>query len=435
MATLSELLKELRTLPLGDIYPKTINGKTYFYHQYFLEGKRHSHIVKAEELETIRQQIRRRKEIERQIKSIHVKDSVLSKNANQLTGYVMNENVVTATFEQGKLVALREDLAPLMIQRTHSLEKFLQLRVMDMSRTNARILKKVLNLDVEEDYKASLYAYALSISDRYWFKPKHSKLTYRDVVFDNDALFETALKGEVNVFYHKAKLSPEITTTGSFEKGWRFLDGQWWLYKKGSDREIFSELFCSAFAKRIGVKTVTYEFDKGYIRCPNFSPDHNFEPMAALLDDNDDYARVFSVLSNIDESIARDYLRLIFFDSVVNNIDRHNENLGLLRDIQSGAILSLAPNFDNNLALVATSETLNDNPKKDGFIRLFVEFLNKGEKAKALFMTLSFPALNIQDISAILQQIPIDVPGKDAIASAVLRRYDYLKNLFNTQHI
>ena len=65
----------------------------------------------------------------------------------------MNKNEVVAKFEKGVLVSINETLAPLVIKTTHSIEKFLELRVIDMSRTNARILKKVLNMDFDDDYK------------------------------------------------------------------------------------------------------------------------------------------------------------------------------------------------------------------------------------------------------------------------------------------
>ena len=164
METLSELLKILKTLPLGNVYKKTINGKTYYYHQYFYNGQRISNIVKKEELKDLKEKISKRIEIERKIKSIKLKKVTLSKKANELTGYVMSGNNVVAKYEKGNLVDLNKDLCPLIIKRTGSLEKFLKLRIMDMSRTNARILKKILNINVEEDYKTSLLYSSFSVS-------------------------------------------------------------------------------------------------------------------------------------------------------------------------------------------------------------------------------------------------------------------------------
>ncbi len=40
-------------------------------------------------------------------------------------------------------------------------------------------------------------------------------------------------------------------------------------------------------------------------------------------------------------------------DALVFNVDRHTQNYGLLRSRETGEILSMAPNFDNNMALIS----------------------------------------------------------------------------------
>ena len=40
-------------------------------------------------------------------------------------------------------------------------------------------------------------------------------------------------------------------------------------------------------------------------------------------------------------------------DTIIFNMDRHTQNFGFLRDIDTGEIISLAPNFDNNVALIS----------------------------------------------------------------------------------
>ena len=128
MNTLSELLKKLKALPTGNVYKKIINGKVYYYHQYFLDGKRISNKVKDNELDILKKQIQERIEIENQIKNIRLRNTSLSKNCKELTGYVMNKNEVVAKFEKGVLVSINETLAPLVIKTTHSFnDVFLQI--------------------------------------------------------------------------------------------------------------------------------------------------------------------------------------------------------------------------------------------------------------------------------------------------------------------
>ena len=432
MKTLSELIGEKNALPPGNVYKKTIAGRTYYYYQFFQNGTRIGTIVSIQEAKELSLQIKKRKELEKLIKDIQEKDKgyALSKNAKRLTGYVMSGNTVVAEYDNGNLISIDESKAPLIIKRTHSLERFLRLRVIDMSRTNARILKKILNINVDEDYEASLYVYALSISDNYWFKPKHSKLKYQDLIFNNDIYFDASLKGDTTIFPHQAKLTPELTTTGSFEKGWKYISNKWWLYKNGNDKQIFSELFCYHFATLIGIPTARYEYDNGYIRSLNFADKYTFEPIASLADNNDNYEYVYKVIEPLGDKIIKQYLSLIFFDSVVYNIDRHNENLGLLRDKDSGEIISLAPNFDNNMALISSIDTLSTTPNKDPFVKIFIDFIKHNEKAMKLYKQIKFKDITKEDIYKCVKDIPITIKDIDDIVDAICIRYNYLKNLF-----
>ena len=432
MDSLSTLIKKKELLPKGNIYQKNINGHSYYYYQYFEDGKIVSKLIKDEnELEQLSNNISKRKEIEKQIKSYQKKRNIiLSKSAKSLTGDVMSGNRKVATFDHSVLTWIDEQYAPLVIKKTHSLERFLELRLIDMSRTNARILKRIFDLQMENDYEASLYVYALSVSDNYWFKPKHSKLKYDDLIFNNDLYSETSLNGQILKYPHKIELTPELTTAGSFEKGWKYLDSHWWLYKNENDKQKFSEIFSSRFASLIEIPTVFYELDKEYIRCKNFAEDVNYEPIASLVNQDDRYETIFPILYELDREIAKQYLKLIFFDSVINNVDRHTENLGLLRNINDGTVISLAPNFDNNLALIATTNRLNDNPSKDPFIQIFVKFLKGNVIAKELFLEIEFKEISEIDIKNILPNIDIEI-DKEELVKTIFKRFQYLKNIYN----
>ena len=436
MKTLSELINELKTLPMGNVYKKTINGKQYYYHQYFINGARVGSIVSKDKVKELIEKIEYRKQIEKQIKLIKSKQKnvTLSKNAKELTGSVMSGNTVVATFEQGTLTYINKKLAPLVIKRTHRMEEFLKLRVIDMSRTNARILKRILNIHTDDDYKVALYSYALSVNDNYWFRPKHSKAKYQELKFKDDSYFDTALKGDTTPSRFISQLTPEITTTGSFEKGWKYINGEWWLYKSGKPNQIFAELYSYHFAKLIGIDTAIYEYDDGYIRSKNFATRYNFEPMASLLGDNDDNVVIFDELYKISKDIAKDYLKLIAFDAVVFNVDRHNENVGILRDRRTGKIVSLAPNFDNNMAFYSNSEITLNMPQKDQMIKLFANFLNKNEIAKELYQEIVFPVVTIKDLRDILSKVEIKINNEEEVVATLLARYKYVKSLFNTQH-
>lgn len=429
MVTLSELRTQISSLPKGNVYGKTINGKTYWYHQYFENGKRYCKLLQSDDVQKTIEQIKKRKALEEELSFlIRSKDVSLSKSMTQKTGYVMSKDDVVARFDHGELVFIDEKRCPLVINRTHRLEDFLRLRVVDGSRTHARLLKKALAISNLEDDAISLAAYSASISDAFWFKPLHSKLKYKDIAFSQNALFHLALEGDTAYFPFKLKQTPELTSPGSFEKGWKRIGEAWWLYKKGSKAEIFSELLASFIAPLLGVPSALYEYDSPYIRSKNFADTMDFEPMAALCGDDDNYEFVWEKLSSTYPEFISAYGRLMLFDALINNVDRHNQNYGFLRDRHHGKVVSLAPNFDCNLSLISGGP-LNENPAKDGLIRLFLTFAKSKKEIQDVFKSVSLPELKEEDFAKASEKVPLELRPEyfDKLIHILKIRYDYLR--------
>ena len=262
MRHLSSLILELESLPKGNVYKKTISGKEYFYHQYSENGKMVTKLVNKSDLDELLKNIVRRQSIEKILKDSNPNKQQtisLSENARHLTGSVMHKDEEVARFINDELVYIDENRCPFLIKRTHSLSNWLMSRVIDNTRVNSRLLKKAFNINESKEEMIPLYAHAASISDRYWFKPKQSKLKYKDIIFENDIYSEISLEGSMLIYPNKPKASPELTTIGSFEKGWKYINNEWWLYKVGNQKQIFSELFCYEFGKLINLKTAKYD--------------------------------------------------------------------------------------------------------------------------------------------------------------------------------
>lgn len=428
MSEISNLIQELNSLPKGYIAIKVIHDKTYYYLQRKENGKVLSTYIKESDVEDISNKIKRRKEIEKRLEVLLNSGnnlSKVSKTSKNLTGYLMAEDRVVATFDSGVCVSVDETFCPLYILRTRNLEGFLKLRSIDTGRTNSRLLKKALG--IKNDETIALYANGATITDNYWFKPKRSKLKYKDISFDGDIYSDLALKGELIVYPKTPKLTPEITTPGSYEKCWKKINNEWWLYKQGNENEIFSELFCSKLAQLLNIKTASYERIDSYIKTKNFASKYNFEPMISIAGEDDSYDNVFNCLYNININIAKEYLLLIWFDTLVNNVDRHNENCGILRNRKTGEIVSLAPNFDNNLALISRNIVLNFDCKKDGFISYFIKFIKNNENAMKCFKQMELPKLNIKILNECFKYTDSQYE-KESITKYILTRYEYLKN-------
>lgn len=423
MADIYELINKCNSLPKGNIYVKKINGKEYFYHQYSVNGKKITKIVKRNELNNLIKDIDERIKLDNKIKKLLKygnRDLVLSNNARNLTGYVMKSNKVVASFDNGSLIYLDTKYCPLIINRTKRLEPFLKYRSIDGGRTNSRLLKKILNISTNDELLVSLSTYAVSISDEYWFKPKNSKLKYEDVCFNNDLFFNTALKGLITIYPNKLMLTPELTTNGSYEKGWKNINGEWWLYKVGNKEEIFSELFYSRLFEKLSMPTAHYEYDGQYILSKNFATKENFEPLVCIVGDESDITKIYLSLNDINHQIALDYLRLCAFDVILNNVDRHNENCGVLRDKKTGKIISLAPNYDNNLSLISRDKNLSISIK-EGFLAHFLNLIKTNKVFKEALKEVNFPYLDETIINDVISEIKIKVDNHNLNGYILLR--------------
>lgn len=429
MESKSLLIEKLKTLPKGYLSRKVINGREYFYLQYKENGKVISRYVPSYELNDIKNQLAEREKIVKEIGEYNSSSKVMhspSKRAKELSGYLMMGDTIVGEFEKGNVVSLDEAKCPLILKRTQSVEAFLKSRSIDSTRVNSRILKKYLGIEpVDDDHVVSLYVHGATITDNYWFKPKGSVLRYKDVMFFSDIYNEIALDGEMVIFPSAPRLTPQLTLIGSYEKCWRKINDDWWIYKKENEDELFSELLASSIASLLKIPTVKYEYDNGYIRSKNFATKYNFEPMSYLMGSNEKYLDVFNELNNISKKIAKQYLKLLFFDVIVHNIDRHNENYGLLRDKETGKIVSLAPNFDNNLALLGFNKHLINQPSKDGFIAHFKRFVSQSKIVKDYYSKMSITHLEKKQIENVIDKIPIK-KDKEQIASYIESRYQYL---------
>lgn len=434
MDTIFDLIHRQNELPKGNIYKKVIKNNTYFYHQYRENGKNYSIKLNNDEIATLKEQIDERKVIEKNIKALLKngnREIELSTFAKEYTGYVMSGNTVVAEFNKGVLVPPTHKLCPLVIKRTNSIYEFLKSRSIDSGRTNSRLLRKVLNINVKDDTLVSLCSYAASISDNYWFKPKHSKLKYEDISFNNDIFFDTALKGVITIYPKKLILTPELTTNGSYEKGWRNIDGNWWLYKVGTVNERYSEVFYSRLFEKLNLPTAHYEIDGNYIRTANFAKGVNFEPMVSLVGDNEDIEFIYDSLNKINHQIALDYLRLVAFDVILNNVDRHNENCGILRDKVTGKIISLAPNYDDNLSLISRNTTLIAT-EQEGFLSLFLKTIRKSKKIKEGLKEIEFPVITSNLLRSIHEEIGLEIEASfETIKRYIMFRYETIIKAIN----
>ena len=340
---------------------------------------------------------------------------------------IYNRDVLVARVDQFYHVNwVRKELAPLYLQMTENFVGWLQGRCIDSHRGNSRLLKRALGISEKSDEEIVLEVNAATVTDTYWVKEEDSALTWEEVDFTKAEFSGLALTGTYNDYCRaqrsKTRKTPELTNTGSFEKCWRMRDGEWWLYKEGNPNELFSELFAYRLGKELGFAMAEYRLGTRYIkpgtRCilsRDFTQRHryNFEPIVALVGDSpDDYQRTYQKIYKLSPKAASDYVSLLFMDALLCNPDRHEYNFGFLSDPMTGDIIGLAPNFDNNMALIAKGYPHASRRRPDLLIKDFNELLDSGAQWDGYSRQKKLPVIQETMIQRIVRDTGLKVKGK-----------------------
>ena len=260
--------------------------------------------------------------------------------AKKFSGNVMRGDIPVAEIEEDVIVSVSKQ-APLQLQHRRNFNEWLDDRGADLNRSYMRTILRQLGLPLQNINNAVRYVNGAAVTDSFWIKERGSMLRYSDAAFAHNAYFTAALKGDPDIFTLTKEPTPEITNIGSFNKGWKYVNGTWFLFKAGSPLEIFSEIFTSRLAIALGLDAVEYRYQDGFIICKNFV-EHgwDYEPAKALVGDNIGYE--FNAQLMVALGLLKPYMDLIFMDAIVRNGDRHEFNYGFFTMID-GAI-RLAPN-------------------------------------------------------------------------------------------
>lgn len=341
-----------------------------------------------------------------------------------MNGYLMHKNDVVSKIEND-IILDESAMLPLQLFKGASIEGWLKARAIDRHRTNSRLLKKVMRITDTSDIATVLRAHAATVTDNYWFKADGEEIEYKDILFNDDSFADVALFGTFESISSAEKLnpknsrSPELTNIGSFEKCWRLHDGKWFMYKRESELEQFSEIFICRLGQHFSYDMAIYEKRGNCVITPDFTENkkYDLESAAAFAGENEDYTYSYKKLKKNSETVAADFVRLIFMDTLCFNMDRHTNNYGVLRDSDTGKIVKLTPNFDNNIALISRGYTSTEVSKSDLLITLWKEFVNANK------IEFKKPLLERETVKQIAESIDIDV-DKSYVVDFIMNRYN-----------
>ena len=229
-------------------------------------------------------------------------------------------------------------------------------------------------------------AFGLSLSDQYWLKPYNTKINYDDInFFDNDFDYSEFLEASLSknsktIMSENSLNTPNNTTDGMLKKAWIIENGTRYLLKGGYKNELlqpFNEVLASEICKRLGFNHVTYTLDtyKDTVVsiCPCFiTKDTELITCYQIRNDmlRNDNIKDYEEYGISDARIKMENMYII--DYLIMNEDRHLNNFGIIRDVNTLKWLDVAPIFDNGESLNITYYD-NEELHISGEGRLFYE--------------------------------------------------------------
>lgn len=207
--------------------------------------------------------------------------------------------------------------------------------------------------------------YALSLNDCFWVKPKEPNLYWKDVSLYqndfNDSIAKLSFNGEGLHGIEVTTTSPEFGTDGSFAKCWVKNDKGIQLLKRGSQGfvnaglEPYSEYYSSQISEHLCDSCVTYDLLKFHndlaCSCKLFSNESiGYVPILNILGKTKSVDEIIAYFDSIGSGEL--FRSMIVLDGVTMNTDRHLNNYGVLFDNETLEVKTMAPVFDNNMALL-----------------------------------------------------------------------------------
>ena len=215
-------------------------------------------------------------------------------------------------------------------------------------------------------------SFSLSLSDQYYIKPYDLDIRYEDInFFDNDfdysEFLEASLSKNSNILVKASSLkSPNNTTDGMLKKAWIIENNVRYLLKSGYKNELlqpFNEVLASEICKRLGFNHVEYTLDiyKDVIvsKCPCFINKetelitcHQIRNNMERHNNINDYEDYINLLQENGIKNARiEMENMYILDFLIMNEDRHLNNFGIIRNVDTLKWISCAPIYDNGQSL------------------------------------------------------------------------------------
>ena len=214
-------------------------------------------------------------------------------------------------------------------------------------------------------------AYCLSLSDQYWVKR-----TTEDILWENINFFDNEFSEDIGkVLFSGGKTplklnlnTPDMTSNGNYEKRWKIINGDRYLIKAGGkmiNQEPFNEVIATKLYERIlnedeYVKySIVFDDERAVSICKNFItketeliPAWKINEYYEFREDESEYEHYIRCLNELGVPNANLLVdKMIVCDYILANKDRHFNNFGVIRNVETLEFERVAPIFDNGCSL------------------------------------------------------------------------------------
>lgn len=262
------------------------------------------------------------------------------------------------------------------------LDKWFKGRAIPASRQN--VMRMLHELQIDTPAALSLKSQGLSLSDHYWVKPVEKDILWEEVnFFQNDFSDDigTLIPAGQNVANINLS-SPDNTSDGILQKRWKIIDGKRYLIKAANMEHIlrqepFNEVIASDIMKELNINHIPYQQifinERAYSMCEAFTTE-NLELITGhdiihhVNIDHKKRENHTSVYEHLLQSceklgignIRSDIERMLVLDYIINNVDRHHGNYGVLRNADTLEYAGFAPVYDSGYSLWCDGSRMND---------------------------------------------------------------------------
>ena len=139
--------------------------------------------------------------------------------------YIMSGDIETVLFDDAfDYEILNEKLAPIYVKNRGNIKRWIEERAVDPTRANSRAVKARQGISKNApDYETSMKSDAATITDNFWVKKEGDRRGYEEIMFRKNDFFSLALYRDFSGLSLEASRTPELTSIGAREKGWKLV--------------------------------------------------------------------------------------------------------------------------------------------------------------------------------------------------------------------